>query len=49
MVFGMENQWVKLSQDALAAFLEIVGFPSAGAAGFPDGIYIQMVYVGWNA
>ena len=48
MVFGMENQWVKLSQDALAAFLDIVGFDPALAADFPDGIYIQMVYVGWS-
>ena len=49
MVFGMENQWAKLSQEALAAFLAIVGFDPALAAGFPDGIYIQMVYVGWSA
>ena len=49
MVFGMENQWVKLSQAALAAFLTMVGFDPAGADGFPAGIYIQMVYVGWSA
>ena len=49
MVFGMENQWVKLSQEALATFLVMVGFDPAGAAGFPAGIYIQMVYVGWSA
>jgi hypothetical protein len=49
MVFGMENQWVKLSQAALATFLVMVGFDPAGAAGFPAGIYIQMVYVGWSA
>ena len=49
MVFGMENQWVELSQAALAAFLAMVGFDPALAAGFPDGIYIQMVYVGWSA
>ncbi|UCH31329.1 MAG: hypothetical protein JSV05_07480 [Candidatus Bathyarchaeota archaeon] len=49
MVFGMENQWVKLSQAALATFLVMVGFDPAGAAGFPAGIYIRMVYVGWSA
>jgi hypothetical protein len=49
MIFGMENQWVKLSQAALATFLEMVGFPRAGADGYPAGIYIQMVYVGWSA
>jgi hypothetical protein len=48
MIFGMENHWVKLSQEALAAFLAMVGFDPALAAGFPDGIYIQMVYVGWS-
>jgi len=48
MIFGMENQWVKLSQEALAAFLFAVGFPPDGAEDFPDGIYIQMVYVGWS-
>ena len=49
MIFGMENQWVKLSQEALAIFLGMVGFDPAGAAGFSAGIYIQMVYVGWSA
>ena len=48
MVFGMENQWVKLSQAALATFLVMVGFDPAGADGYPAGIYIQMVYVGWS-
>jgi len=48
MVFGMENQWVKLSKEALAIFLGIVGFDPALAEGYPDGIYIQMVYVGWT-
>jgi len=47
-IFGMENQWVKLTQKALAIFLGMVGFDPAGAADFPDGIYIQMVYVGWS-
>jgi len=49
MIFGMENQWVKLSQAALATFLVMVGFDPAGADGYPAGIYIQMVYVGWSA
>ena len=49
MIFGMENQWVKLTQEALATFLEMVGFDAALATGFPAGIYIQMVYVGWSA
>ena len=49
MIFGMENQWVKLSQAALTTFLVMVGFDPAGADGYPAGIYIQMVYVGWSA
>jgi len=49
MAFTMENQWLKLSQGAFAAFLAFLGFDPAGADGFPDGIYMQMVYVGWSA
>ena len=49
MVFGMENQWVKLSQEALRTFLGMVGFDPDGADGYRAGIYIQMVYVGWSA
>jgi hypothetical protein len=49
VAFVMENQWLKLSQGAFAAFLAFLGFDPAGATGFPDGIYMQMVYVGWSA
>jgi hypothetical protein len=49
MAFVMENQWLWLSQGAFAAFLALLGFDPANAAGFPDGIYMQMVYVGWSA
>ena len=49
MAFLMENQWLKFSQGAFAAFLVFLGFDPSGAAGFPAGIYMQMVYVGWSA
>jgi len=37
---GMENQWVKLSQEALRTFLGMGGFDPAGADEYPAGIYI---------
>ena len=49
MVFRIENQWIKLSQSAFGAFLAMLGFDPSLSEGFPDGIYMQLVYVGWNA
>ena len=49
MVFMMENQWVKVSQSAFGAFLAMLGFDPSLSEGFPDGIYMQLVYVGWSA
>ena len=49
MAFIMENQWLKLSQEAFAAILAFLAFDPAKAAEFPDGIYMQIVYIGWSA
>jgi hypothetical protein len=48
MVFVMENQWVKLSKEAFGAFLAMLGFNPALADGFPQGIYMQLIYVGYG-
>jgi len=48
MVFVMENQWVKLSKETFGAFLFMLGFNPALADGFPQGIYMQLIYVGYG-
>lgn len=48
MVFVMENQWVKLSKETFGAFLFMLGFDPALADGFPQGIYMQLLYVGYG-
>jgi hypothetical protein len=47
-IFLIENQWVKLSQGAFATMLMMLGFSPSGADGYPDGIYIKLVYVGFG-
>jgi hypothetical protein len=47
-IFLIENQWVKLSQGAFATMLIMLGFSPTGADGYPDGIYIKLVYVGFG-
>ena len=48
MVFGMENKWTKLSKETFGAFLAMIGFDPSLADRFPQGIYMQLIYIGYS-
>lgn len=47
VVFATENTWFYLNQNIFAALLVAVGADPAIAAGYQDGAYMKIVYVGW--
>lgn len=43
-----ENKWLYLNQGLFAALLGILGADPDIAMGYPDGVYMRVVYVGWS-
>jgi hypothetical protein len=43
-----ENKWLYLNQGLFAALLGILGADPDIAMGYPDGVYMRAVYVGWS-